>query len=115
MKEIVSLLITTSCLALAGLGIYFFSSKSNDTDDYKKGGKDNTVKYKRNELKKNKSKIINISDVDIDNDNDIDSDTDNDSSNDELYNEPIKKRNNAKNNKTSKNKNKFTTSRKKYY
>lgn len=110
MKEIVSLLITTSCLALAGLGIYFFSSKSNDTDDYQKGGKDNTVKYKRSEIKKNKSKN---SDSDIN--NDIDSDTDNDSSNDELYNEPIKKRNNAKNNKTIKNKNKFTTSRKKYY
>jgi hypothetical protein len=115
MKEIVSLLITTSCLALAGLGIYFFSSKSNDTDDYQKGGKDNIVKYKRNEFKKNKSKNINISDNDNDNDNDSDSDSDNDSNSNELYNEPIKKRNNTKNNKTSKNKNKFTTSRKKYY
>jgi hypothetical protein len=113
MKEIVSLLITTGCLALAGLGIYFFSSKSNDTDDYQKGGKDNIVKYKRNELKKNKSKTINISDVDIDNDSD--SDSNNDSNSNELYNEPIKKRTISKNNKTSKNKNKFAISRKKYY
>jgi hypothetical protein len=113
MKEIVSLLITTSCLALAGLGIYFFSSKSNDVDDNQKGSKDNSVKYKRNELKKNKSKIININDGDID--NDIDVGSDNDSNSNELYNEPIKKRTISKNNKTSKNKNKFTTSRKKYY
>jgi hypothetical protein len=110
MKEIVSLLITTGCLALAGLGIYFFSSKSNDTDDYQKGGKDNIVKYKRNELKKPKSKN---SDVDIN--NNIDSDDDSDTTNNELYNEPIKKRTISKNNKTSKNKNKFAISRKKYY
>jgi hypothetical protein len=108
MKEIVSLLITTSCLALAGLGIYFFSSKSNDIDDNQKEGKDNIVKYKRNEFKKNRNKN---SDIDINNDNDNDSDSDSN----ELNNEPIKKRNNTKNNKTSKNKNKFTTSRKKYY
>ena len=33
MKDYVSLLLTTTCLAVAGLGIYFFSYKTDDDND----------------------------------------------------------------------------------
>ena len=47
MKDVISLLITTSCLAVAGVGIYLFSYKSDEGDSNQKGGK------KRNNTKQN--------------------------------------------------------------
>jgi hypothetical protein len=46
MKDVISLLITSVCLAAAGLGVYLFSYKSEedttyDDDNNKKGGKKN--------------------------------------------------------------------------
>lgn len=118
MKEVATLLITTSCLALAGLGIYFFSSNSGDSEPKQKGGKNkrqNTNK-KVIDVIPDKSDNDSISEDSISSDND--SYNDNLSEDSEIYNETANKYNskkNTKSNKTLKNKNKSSTSRKKYY
>jgi len=101
MKEIASLLIATTCLALAGFGVYFFSSKSNDNDN--KGGKNKRLNSKK--------KIENENDY-SDSDSESDSDSDNNS---DLYKEPIKNNKKQQSNKTRNIKSKFSNTRKKYY
>ena len=111
MKEVTSLLIATSCLALAGLGIYLFSSKSDDNND--------NTKFSKGKKINSKKKIYSDSDSDNESEpksdisSDISSDDDYDDS--ELYKENIKKGKKSQNNKTQKSKNNFSTSRKKKY
>jgi hypothetical protein len=108
MKEVTSLLIATSCLALAGLGIYLFSSKSDDNND--------NTKFSKGKKINSKKKIY--SDSDSDNESETKSDISSDISSDddsELYKENIKKGKKSQNNKTQKSKNNFSTSRKKKY
>jgi len=118
MKEITSLLITTSCLALAGLGIYFFSSKSNDNDN-KTGGKNKQTRAKRKSVTGFESKTSFIdNEISDDGESDGESDdgeSDNESDNSETYKGTAKKMKPQPKNKTRTIKNKFATSRKKYY
>ena len=116
MKEVTTLLITTTCLAIAGLGIYFFSSESNadgsnDEDNIQEGGKSSCTKEKRSLVKQK---------MDVDKkttmmDNEIDNISENDSiiPYDDIFN--IKNTKTNKNTKTKKSKNKSSLSRRKYY
>jgi hypothetical protein len=122
MKDIVSLLLTTSCLAIAGLGIYFFSYNSHENSDVnQKAGKKKTFASA-----KKQSEVGNIYDNDYYDDDDDESSIDNqshnhmddytntDSNTDYKYKSKSKQKSNN-NNKTKKNGNKFASSKKKYY
>ena len=123
MKDIVSLLLTTSCLAIAGLGIYFFSYNSHENSDVnQKAGKKKTFASA-----KKQSEVGNIYDdndyYDDDDDessidnqihNHMDDYTNTDSNTDYKYKSKSKQKSNN-NNKTKKNGNKFASSKKKYY
>ena len=115
MKDIVSLLLTTSCLAIAGIGIYFFSYNSHENDDVtQKAGK----KPKFNSTKKQ----IDIEDsydddnfeINNDDENSLDNE-DNISNNDYKYKSKPNSKSKSKNNKTKKNTNKVSYSKKNYY
>jgi len=118
MKDIISILLTTSCLAIAGLGIYLFSYNSHENDNVtQKGGK------KKSHSIKKQSDLENINDNDcddyesdyVDNNNinytDDDDDDDNDTNRDYNYKPKTK----TKNNKTKKYTNKLSSSKKRYY
>ena len=109
MKDIISLLITATCLAVAGAGLYLFSYKNDEEDTSKKGGK-----------KKNNSK--NNFDLDEYNNNNNSYDehfSEDDNNDDEYYDnnmDTIKKTNSkVSKNKTKRIKNKFTVSKKNRY
>jgi hypothetical protein len=112
MNEIGSLLITTTCLVAAGLGIFLFSSKSNEPTTNSKGGKKQPTNKKSIENSEprndNKENDINIYD-------DINEDSSDDIS--EEYAPPKQVYNNKSKpkNKTKRNVNKFSYSKKKYY
>jgi hypothetical protein len=103
MKDIVSLLLTTTCLGIAGIGIYLYSlnSEENTFDTQKAGKKRNTISNK---------KEIEVKD-DYDDNDYIDQDNIDDSTIKSNY--KIKTKSN--NNKTKKNTNKFYSSKKHYY
>ena len=106
-----------TCLALAGFGVYFFSSKSNDNDN--KGGKNKRVNSKKKTYGSNENNsgyTYSDSNSEIDSDNDSDSNSDSDSDSDsELHKEPLKKNKKQPNKKTQNNRAKFSSTRKKYY
>ena len=103
MKDIVSLLLTTSCLAITGIGIYFFSYKSDEDEDV-------TQKAGKKHISSTEDKYIDYDDKDYDSNNFDNNyiDYDND------YNYKTKNKTKS-NNKTKKNRNKFTSSKKKMY
>jgi len=109
MKDIISLLITSSCLAIAGIGIYFFSYNTDDNSDVNQtSGKKNNGTIKKQ--------------VDLENEHDTDDDyyennidNDDDYISDNLEYKPKPKQKPKTSNKTKKYKNKFATSKKKYY
>ena len=110
MKDIVSILLTTSCLAIAGLGIYLFSYNSHENQDVtQKGGKKKSPSIKK------QSDLENTKDNDCDDYDDYDNNninyTDNDKNTDYNYNPKTK----TKNNKTKKYTNKLSSSKKRYY
>ena len=113
MKDIVSILLTTSCLAIAGLGIYLFSYNSHENQDVtQKGGKKKSPSIKK------QSDLENTKDNDCDDYDDYDdydnnniNYTDNDKNTDYNYNPKTK----TKNNKTKKYTNKLSSSKKRYY
>lgn len=114
MKEVTTLLITTTCLAIAGLGIYFFSSESNadgsnDEDNIQEGGKSSCTKEKHSLVKQK----MDIEKKNIINDNDNISENDSLIPYDDIFN--IKNTKTNKNTKTKKSKNKSSLSRRKYY
>ena len=128
MKEIVSLLLTTTCLAVAGLGIYFFSYKTHDDND-------STQKFNRKRSGGSGKKIVDVEEQNHDSYNDYDDETIDDhdddynhdnKSDDVVYDDndntnyiksSFKPKNISKKSaaKTKKNKNKFTSSKKRYY
>jgi hypothetical protein len=115
MREIISLVITTTCLAIAGVGIYFLSSKSDEnTNSNQKSGKKSTL------LNNDKKQIESDNYYEDDNENDYDDNDydDNDILEESGYKSKPKakvKSSNNKTNKTKKTTNKFTSSRKRYY
>ena len=116
MKDIVSLLLTTSCLAIAGIGIYFFSYKSDEDEDVtqKAGKKKNLVTGK----KQSESKDTYYENDYDDNDNDDTNSFDNNHTDDDITNFDYKIKTKTKtksNNKTKKHINKFASSKKRYY
>ena len=117
MKDVVSLLLTTSCLAVAGIGIYLFSYKTDeDNDDTQKNGKkkfNGGKKLIEVEEKNHDDDSYNHDDAAGD-DNDIDDKYDTF----EDYNKlKVKSKNMSRKSlgKTKKNRNKFTSSKKRYY
>jgi len=115
MKDVVSLVITTSCLAVVGLGIYFFTSNKDENDKTsQKGGKKIS-----NTPNNNTKKPFDTEDAYQDDYNKIDehnepSEDDYDEYHD--YTPSYKSNTRTKsNNKTKKNKNKLSTSKKRYY
>ena len=104
MKDIVSILLTTTCLGIAGIGIYFYSlnSEENTFDNQKAGKKINTV-YNKKEIEEVKD---NYDDNDYNDQYNIDD-------NSIKSNYKIKTKSN--NNKTKKNTNKLNSSKKQYY
>lgn len=115
MKDIVSILLTTSCLAIAGLGIYLFSYNSHENHDVtQKGGKKKSPSIKKqSDLENTKDNDCHDYECDYDDyDNNINyTDNDNDTNTD--YNYKPKTKN--KNNKTKKYTNKLSSSKKRYY
>jgi len=112
MNEIGSLLITTTCLAAAGLGIFLFSPKSNEPTTNLKGGKKQLPNKKPIETfdphSDNKANDINkYDDINEDSSDDISEEF---SPPKQVYNNKSKPKN-----KTKKNVNKFSYSKKKYY
>jgi len=100
MKDIVSLLLTTTCLAITGIGIYFFSSNSHENtfvNTQKAGKKQNDIEIK--------------SDANDEYDNNI---VENPSIHhyDKTANTNYKNKSKTK---TKKHSNKFSSSKKKYY
>jgi len=116
MKDYVSLLLTTTCLAVAGLGIYFFSYKTDhDNDATQKNNR------KRSGGGTNK-KIVELEKTNHDeyeNDNDIDntdnSTIDTNDTNDIDHYKNVKPKATKSASKTKRNKNKFASSKKRYY
>jgi hypothetical protein len=126
MKEVVSLLLTTTCLAVAGLGIYFFSYKTDDDND-------STQKISRKRTGGSGKKIVEVEEKNHDGYNDYDdekidnhddnsynhdnNDDDEDDYNEDYVKSMVKSKNVSKKSasKTKKNKNKFTSSKKRYY
>lgn len=125
MKDIISLLLTTTCLAVAGLGIYFFSYKTDDEND-------NTQKNIKKKTSNGGKKIVETEIEQQNNDgyNDNNSNNHNNHNNHNNDNNDNIERNdnidmdhykNAKPktsksaSKTKRNKNRFATSKKRYY
>ena len=126
MKDVVSLLMTTTCLAVAGLGIYFFSYKTDHDNDI-------TQKNSRKKSASGGKKIVEVEEKNHDGYNDYDDYADDNSDNhddnsynhdnksdDDIddYNKTIVKTKNVSKksaSKTKKNKNKFASSKKRYY
>ena len=118
MKDIISLLLTTSCLAIAGLGIYLFSSNSHENSvDTQKAGKKRTTVSSKKQIEV-KDKFDDDNDDNDDNDNNYEND-DNDNHDDNVtktdYNYKSKSKSKIANNKTKKNSNKYSSSKKNYY
>jgi len=117
MKDIISILLTTSCLAIAGLGIYLFSYNSHENDNVtQKGGK------KKSHSIKKQSDLENINDNDCDDyesdyvdNNNINYTDDDDDDNDTNRDYNYKPKTKTKNNKTKKYTNKLSSSKKRYY
>jgi hypothetical protein len=116
MKDVISLVITTTCLAVVGLGIYLFSNNNDENSEpnQKAGKKPSGVGTKKTHLKIYDDETINLDD-DVDDiyDEVINDKIENHSENDK-YN-PKNKTKNRYVSKTKKHKNNFTTSKKKYY
>jgi len=130
MKDVVSLLMTTTCLAVAGLGIYFFSYKTDHDNDI-------TQKNSRKKSASGGKKIVEVEEKNHDGYNDYDdyhhdyADDNSDNHDDNSYNHDnkndddiddynktiVKTKNVAKKSasKTKKNKSKFASSKKRYY
>jgi hypothetical protein len=117
MKDIISILLTTSCLAIAGLGIYLFSYNSHENHDVtQKGGKKKSPSIKK------QSDLENINDNDCDDyesdyvdNNNINYTDDDDDDNDTNRDYNYKPKTKTKNNKTKKYTNKLSSSKKRYY
>jgi hypothetical protein len=113
MKDVISLVITTSCLAVVGLGIYFFTSNKDENDkSNQKGGKkisnsgnNNVKKINEPEDKYEEDDYNKIDEYD---------ETSEDDYNDYDDYTPHKSKTKA-NNKTKKNKNKLSASKRRYY
>jgi hypothetical protein len=111
MNEIGSLLITTTCLAAAGLGIFLFSSKSNEPTTNSKGGKkqpNNKKSIENPEPRNDKENDITIYD-------DINEDSSDDISEEYAPSKQVYNNKSKPKNKTKRNVNKFSYSKKKYY
>ena len=113
MKDVVSLLLTTTCLAVAGIGIYLFSYKTeDDNDDTQKNGKKKINGGK---------KLIEVEEKNHDDDSynhHDDADIDDKYDDFDDYNKvKFKPKNISRNSlgKTKKNRNKFTSSKKRFY
>jgi hypothetical protein len=121
MKEIVSLLLTTSCLAIAGLGIYFFSYNSNENSvDTQKAGKKRTSISGKKQIEVTHTYDENDDDNDYHDDDYDNSDYNNDYDNDDNitkndYKYKTKSKSKVNNNKTKKNTNRYSSSKKNYY
>ena len=110
MRDVVSLVITSSCLAVVGLGIYFFTSNKDETDkSNQKGGK--KISNSGNNVKK----TIEIEDEDDYNKIDEYNETSEDEHDNYHDYTPYKSNTKTKANKTKKNKNKLSNSKKRYY
>jgi hypothetical protein len=114
MKEIVSLLMTTACLAVAGLGIYFFSSNSDETEvsliksNKKRSGGKKTIELED----KFESYNNDYSEKNDSNENYEMEDKDDDDDSDYVIKSKQKSSNKTK---TKKNKQSSSASRKRYY
>jgi len=115
MKDVISLVITTSCLAVVGLGIYFFTSNKDENDkSNQKGGKkisnsgNNNVK-KTNEIEDKYEDDNEYNKIDEYNE------TSDDDYADDYHDYTPHKSKTKVNNKTKKNKNKLSASKKRYY
>jgi hypothetical protein len=124
MKDIISILLTTSCLAIAGLGIYFFSYNSQENDDIRqKAGKKKNISSNKKQTEIEdicKDDYDDYDDYDNSNNNNnkqtgnyTDDYNDKDTITDYKYITKGKPKNN--NNKTKKYTNKPASSKKRYY
>jgi len=112
MKDIVSLLLTTTCLAVAGLGIYFFSSNADENTSSKQKTDKKRTSISGGKKYNDVEDYLDSDNNDIDIDNDIDNNSQIDDNEVVEYNYKSKPKTN---NKTKKSKGKFTSSKKRYY
>lgn len=119
MKDVASIVITTGCLALVGLGIYLFSSNNdtaNNPSNQKAGKKTSNIANIKKQFDADDESINEYYDTTNDFINDTNDDTN--ESGDNIVYEKYKSKSRPKQKtigKTKKNKSKFAGSKKNYY